>query len=74
MRLTGELAPGDVDIEISGLEPRSDDESYLSKESKNPQRLPIVRAPTAMASPFQPKPRECDCGVGDWPNGGVVGI
>ena len=33
--LTGELETGDVDLEIDGLKPRGDDESYVQKGTKN---------------------------------------
>ena len=33
--MTGELATGDVDIQIDGLEPRGAEESYLPEESRN---------------------------------------
>ena len=33
--LTGELAMGDVDIQIDGLEPQGDEEPYLPEESRN---------------------------------------
>ena len=33
--LTGELETGNVDLEIDGVKPRGDDESYLQKESRN---------------------------------------
>lgn len=33
--LTGELETGDINLEIEGLKPHGDDESYLQKESRN---------------------------------------
>ena len=36
----GELAAGDADIEIHGLEPQSDDECHLSREPKNSRACP----------------------------------